>query len=215
MRSASLPFAVLLVVVAIPALEALRAGVVARDRRIRVLVAALVALAGLQFAAFVNAYRTDGPLRTGRFEAGSPGAARNGLGGRRNRVRRLRRPRAARARALVRPRPRHRPVEGRQASGRRRAACRRRRLRPDAGVRLRLRPPRRVRRLLDRESRAARGPSRASRAGRRSRASRRGRSTARGSRRTSGSSGGRPPPTTPAAASPSRPSASRDRRAVP
>lgn len=66
------PFAVLLVVVAIPSLEALRAGVVARDRRSRVLVAAVVALASLQFAAFVNAYRTDGPLRTGRFEADVP-----------------------------------------------------------------------------------------------------------------------------------------------
>jgi hypothetical protein len=30
-------------------------------------------LAAVQFGLFVNAYRTDGPLRTGRFEAGIPG----------------------------------------------------------------------------------------------------------------------------------------------
>jgi len=29
-------------------------------------------LAGVQFAVFVDDYRTDGPLRTGRFEAGIP-----------------------------------------------------------------------------------------------------------------------------------------------
>ena len=64
------PLAVMLVVVAIPALEALRTGLVERDRRVRALVAALVVLAGVQFAVFVDDYRTDGPLRTGRFEAG-------------------------------------------------------------------------------------------------------------------------------------------------
>jgi hypothetical protein len=63
------PLAVMLVVVAIPALEALRTGLVERDRRVRALVAALVVLAGVQFAVFVDDYRTDGPLRTGRFEA--------------------------------------------------------------------------------------------------------------------------------------------------
>jgi hypothetical protein len=62
----------MLVVVAIPALAALRTGVVERDRRVRALVAALVVLAGVQFAVFVEEYRTDGPLRTGRFEAGIP-----------------------------------------------------------------------------------------------------------------------------------------------
>jgi hypothetical protein len=66
------PLAVMLVVVAIPALEALRAGI-AHDRRIQALAAALAVLAAAQFAAFVNAYRTDGPDRTGRFEAGIPG----------------------------------------------------------------------------------------------------------------------------------------------
>jgi len=65
------PLAVMLVVVAIPALDALRAGLV-RDRRIWVLVAVLLVLGATQFAAFVNAYRSDGPLRTGRFEAAIP-----------------------------------------------------------------------------------------------------------------------------------------------
>jgi len=66
------PLAVLLVVVAIPALDALRRGVVAGDRRVQTVAAALAVLAAVQFAAFVDAYRTDGPDRTGRFEAGVP-----------------------------------------------------------------------------------------------------------------------------------------------
>lgn len=33
----------------------------------------LASFAALQFADFVNTYRVDGPLRTGRFEAGIPG----------------------------------------------------------------------------------------------------------------------------------------------
>jgi hypothetical protein len=66
------PLAVMLVVVAIPAIDALRTGVVERDRRARALVAALVVVAAAQFAVFVDEYRTDGPLRTGRFEAGIP-----------------------------------------------------------------------------------------------------------------------------------------------
>jgi hypothetical protein len=66
------PFAVLLVVVAVPALESVRAGCAVGDRRSRALAAALVLLAGVQFTAFVNAYRSDGPLRTGRFEAELP-----------------------------------------------------------------------------------------------------------------------------------------------
>ena len=65
------PLAVMLAVVAIPALDALREAV-ARARWARVLVFALVVLVGVQFAVFVNTYRTDGPLRTGRFEAGVP-----------------------------------------------------------------------------------------------------------------------------------------------
>ncbi len=72
------PLAVLLVAVAIPALEAVRAGCAARDRRFQTLVVALVALAGVQFAAFVDDYRTDGPLRTGRFEAGIPALLESG-----------------------------------------------------------------------------------------------------------------------------------------
>lgn len=67
------PLAVLLVVVTIPALEALRAGCAGRDRRYQSGAAALVLLAGVHFAVFVHDYRTDGPLRTGRFEAGVPG----------------------------------------------------------------------------------------------------------------------------------------------
>jgi hypothetical protein len=66
------PLAVMLVVVAIPALDALR-DALARSRRVQVVVAGLVVLAAVQFGLFVNAYRTDGPLRTGRFEAGIPG----------------------------------------------------------------------------------------------------------------------------------------------
>lgn len=67
------PLAVLLVVVAIPALDAIRAGCLARDRRFQGVAAALIILAGVQFAVFVNDYRRDGPRRTGRFEAGVPG----------------------------------------------------------------------------------------------------------------------------------------------
>ena len=66
------PLAVMLVVVAIPALDALR-DAVARSRRVQVVAAGLVVLAAIQFGLFVDAYRTDGPLRTGRFEAGVPG----------------------------------------------------------------------------------------------------------------------------------------------
>ena len=65
------PFAVMLVVVAIPALAELR-DALERARWARVLAFVLVVLAGVQFALFVNAFRTDGPLRTGRFEAGVP-----------------------------------------------------------------------------------------------------------------------------------------------
>jgi hypothetical protein len=62
----------MLVVVAIPAIAALREACV-RARWARVLAPVLAAFAGLQFAVFVNTYRADGPLRTGRFEAGVPG----------------------------------------------------------------------------------------------------------------------------------------------
>jgi hypothetical protein len=65
------PLAVLLVVVAIPALAALREAV-AHARWARVLAVGLAVLAAFQFALFVDTYRTDGPLRTGRFEAGIP-----------------------------------------------------------------------------------------------------------------------------------------------
>lgn len=71
------PFAVLLVVVAIPALDALR-GAAARERWARALAVALAAAATLQFAHFVANYVTNGPLRTGRFEAGVPGLLERG-----------------------------------------------------------------------------------------------------------------------------------------
>ena len=65
------PFAIMLVVVAIPALTALR-DAVTRARWARVLAVVLAALAAFQLALFVDTYRTEGPLRTGRFEAGIP-----------------------------------------------------------------------------------------------------------------------------------------------
>ena len=66
------PFAVMLVVDAIPTVEALRAAAV-RRRWARYLAAALAALAAVQFAFFVNNYVEEGPKRTGRFEAAVPG----------------------------------------------------------------------------------------------------------------------------------------------
>jgi hypothetical protein len=65
------PFAVMLVVVAIPALAALREAL-PRSRVAQTAAAVLVVAAALQFVLFVDAYRTEGPLRTGRFEAGVP-----------------------------------------------------------------------------------------------------------------------------------------------
>ena len=66
------PLAVMLVVVAIPALAGLRRAL-ARSLWAQIAAGGLVALAAVQFGVFVNTYRTDGPLRTGRFEAGIPG----------------------------------------------------------------------------------------------------------------------------------------------
>jgi hypothetical protein len=66
------PLAVMLVVVAIPALEALRASL-RHSRRVQVVAAGLAVFAAVQFGLFVADFRTDGPLRTGRFEAGIPG----------------------------------------------------------------------------------------------------------------------------------------------
>jgi hypothetical protein len=66
------PFAVMLVVLAIPAVEALRE-IVVRTRRARYLAAALVVLAAAQFVFFVRNYVEEGPQRTGRFEAAVPG----------------------------------------------------------------------------------------------------------------------------------------------
>jgi hypothetical protein len=65
------PFAVMLVVVAIPSLAALREAL-PRSRGAQALALGLAAAAALQFAVFVDTYRTEGPLRTGRFEAGIP-----------------------------------------------------------------------------------------------------------------------------------------------
>jgi hypothetical protein len=66
------PLAVMLVVVAIPALGMLR-DELTRSRHAQVVAAGLAVLAAVQLALFVSTYRTDGPLRTGRFEAGIPG----------------------------------------------------------------------------------------------------------------------------------------------
>ena len=66
------PLAVMLLVVAIPALGALR-DLLPRSRPAHVVVAGLALVAAIQFGIFVDSYRTDGPLRTGRFEAGIPG----------------------------------------------------------------------------------------------------------------------------------------------
>jgi 4-amino-4-deoxy-L-arabinose transferase-like glycosyltransferase len=66
------PFAVMLVVVAIPAVAALRDAVVRGRRGARAVAAALVALAAVQLALFVENFVTDGPGRTGRFEVAVP-----------------------------------------------------------------------------------------------------------------------------------------------
>ena len=65
------PFAVMLAVIAIPAVAALRSAA-AHSHAARWLAAALVIAASLQFVLFVDHYATQGPLRTGRFEAGIP-----------------------------------------------------------------------------------------------------------------------------------------------
>ena len=143
------PFAVMLVVVAIPAVEALREAA-ARAAWARALAAALVAGALLQFGFFVHNYRTDGPLRTGRFEAGIPQLLDQRLGERRHRLHRLRRPGTAGSRALVRAREGHRSVTRGSTARRRNPADGDDRLRASPGVRLRLRAARRVGRLLDR-----------------------------------------------------------------
>jgi len=65
------PFAVMLFVVAIPAVDALREAV-GRASWARVLAASLIVLASAQFAFFVHNFTTNGPLRTGRFEADIP-----------------------------------------------------------------------------------------------------------------------------------------------
>jgi hypothetical protein len=66
------PLAVMLVVMAIPAVDAIVSRLPS-SRAARALAGACVALGLLQLALFVTAYSTDGPLRTGRFEAGVPG----------------------------------------------------------------------------------------------------------------------------------------------
>ena len=65
------PFAALLVVVAIPAVDALRKEVV-RARWARVAAAVLAAAGALQFVHFLDNYVTNGPLRASRFEAEVP-----------------------------------------------------------------------------------------------------------------------------------------------
>ena len=65
------PLVVMLLVLAIPAVDALvtAVGGVVWARALGVV---LVVLAAAQFAVFVHEYARDGPLRTGRFEAGVP-----------------------------------------------------------------------------------------------------------------------------------------------
>jgi hypothetical protein len=65
------PFAVMLVVVAIPAIDALREAA-ARANPARGLAVILVVAGAVQLALFVHNYSTKGPLRSGRFEAGIP-----------------------------------------------------------------------------------------------------------------------------------------------
>jgi hypothetical protein len=65
------PFAVMLVVLAIPAVAALR-DAVRSTTWARAVAGALVLGAAAQFAFFVHNYTTNGPLRTGRFEAEIP-----------------------------------------------------------------------------------------------------------------------------------------------
>jgi hypothetical protein len=65
------PFAVMLVVFTIPAIAALREAVV-RSSRARIPAGAVVVAAVVQFALFLHDYSHDGPMRTGRFEAGIP-----------------------------------------------------------------------------------------------------------------------------------------------
>ena len=62
------PFAVMLVVVTIPAVDALREAV-ALSAWARGLASALVVLASVQFAFFVQNYTSNGHLRSGRYEA--------------------------------------------------------------------------------------------------------------------------------------------------
>jgi hypothetical protein len=71
------PFAVMLVVMAIPAVEAL-VSAARRSVWARALCATLAVAASLQFAWFVIVYTRDGPLRTGRFEAGVPALLERG-----------------------------------------------------------------------------------------------------------------------------------------
>lgn len=65
------PLVVMLVVMAIPSVDALLSAA-SRAAWARGVAGVLLALAALQFAIFVRDYRSDGPLRTGRFEAGIP-----------------------------------------------------------------------------------------------------------------------------------------------
>jgi hypothetical protein len=65
------PFAVMLVVLAIPAVDGLRRAAT-RTVWARLVAGALVVAALAQFAFFLHTFTTNGPLRTGRFEAGIP-----------------------------------------------------------------------------------------------------------------------------------------------
>ena len=67
-----LPLPVLLVVLAIPAIDLVVAAVRRRSRAGQLIAVALVLIGGIHFAHFIDDYKRVGPTRTERFEAGVP-----------------------------------------------------------------------------------------------------------------------------------------------
>ena len=119
-RLALLP--IMLVVLAIPALEALVQWA-ARDRRAFVLAGALTAVALVQFAGFFSAYHEKGGrARAELYEAGVPGLLAQAFANGACRPYGHRRASSARARAVVRRDPRHLAGPGGRPVGRRCAA---------------------------------------------------------------------------------------------
>ena len=91
-RGAADPFAVMLVVLAIPAVDGLRDAAVTRHVGAGARRSPSSSRQRCSSRFFVHSYATNGPLRTGRFEAEHPAAPRAGLVERWDRLRRLRRP---------------------------------------------------------------------------------------------------------------------------